>query len=484
MTNPYAVYLIADTQTASPKQIIKTLPQLLLAGVSCVQLRAKNLNHTEIIELGQQLHQITQHYQVPLLINDHIDLVSKIGAEGAHIGQQDMDILTARAHLGSNAILGLSIENTNQAKQYKDAPVDYFGVGPIYATTSKPDASPAIGTEGLKQICQQLTKPIVAIGGINLTNCEHVLQAGANGLAMISCIWQAKQPTQVLSQIKQKCSHYDQQQAVVLTIAGSDSGGGAGVQADIKTICCLGGYACSVITALTAQNTQSVSAIEAVAADFVRKQLTAVLTDIRVEAVKIGMLHRPEVISVVMDTLARANIKHIVFDPVMVAQSGAKLLDQKAIKALEQALHIATVITPNLPEAEQLMNQQILTIEDAANAAADIAAKYKTSVLLKGGHAQQPHEANGMVTDILFDYEKQQLTHYQHMYINTENTHGTGCTLSAAIATKLAQGQQLAEAIPAAIDYLQQALAAARNLRLGHGAGPVHHNYQVVNDSK
>jgi hydroxymethylpyrimidine/phosphomethylpyrimidine kinase len=258
--------------------------------------------------------------------------------------------------------------------------------------------------------------------------------------------------------------------ANVLTIAGSDSGGGAGVQADLKTFSALGTYGCSVFAALTAQNTRAVTAIHDVPPEFVTAQLDAVFDDIAIAAVKLGMLSRPEAIEAVADGLRRHGARNIVIDPVMVAKSGARLLREEAVSALKtQLLPLATLITPNLPEAGVLLD-----LEPARDAAGmiEMASALRElgpqAVLVKGGHLEGPESI-----DVLDDGGDPQVLVAPR--VATSNTHGTGDTLSSAIAAFLARGHGLREAVREAKAYLSDALRASDQLSVGHGHGPVHH---------
>lgn len=261
----------------------------------------------------------------------------------------------------------------------------------------------------------------------------------------------------------------------VLTIAGSDSGGGAGIQADIKTISANGCYGMSVITALTAQNTVGVSAIHAVPIDFVEAQMDAVLTDIGCDAVKIGMLFSPELIRTVAEGLRRYGVKKIVLDPVMVAQSGDPLLQDEAVEALRQYLiPLADIITPNLPEASVLLGRQILAPEQVGDAAVELAGLGCRSVLVKGGHLDSAD-----CHDWLYLADGKRMVVLPGERVATRNNHGTGCTLSSAIASFLARGQELEQAVRQAKDYITGAIQAGADYRLGRGHGPVHHLYRV-----
>ena len=253
----------------------------------------------------------------------------------------------------------------------------------------------------------------------------------------------------------------------VLTIAGSDSIGGAGIQADIKTITVNGAYAMSAITALTAQNTQGVFAVSEVTPEFLAAQIDAVCTDIFPDAVKIGMVASAELIRVIEDRLTAYPVPFVVVDPVLVATSGARLIQQNALSALKSLLSRATVITPNLPEAEVLAEMEISCAADQMTAARLIGERYGCAVLCKGGHGTE--EANDLL------YANGECSWFYGERIDNPNTHGTGCTLSSAIAVQLANGADLPEAVRRAKAYVSGCLSAM--LDLGHGSGPMDHAF-------
>ena len=264
----------------------------------------------------------------------------------------------------------------------------------------------------------------------------------------------------------------------VLTIAGSDSGGGAGIQADLKTIAANGCYGMTVITALTAQNTHGVNAIHAVPLEFVRAQLDAVLTDIGCDAVKIGMLFSPELIRTVAESLQRYGVRRIVLDPVMVAQSGDKLLQTEAIDALKEYLiPLADIVTPNLPEVSVLLGREISQPEAMGAAAVELAGLGCRSVLIKGGHLETED-----CDDCLYLREEKRMITFSGRRIATRNNHGTGCTLSSAIASFLAGGLEIEQAVREAKDYIAGAIEAGAAYSIGHGHGPVHHFYRFWED--
>ena len=256
----------------------------------------------------------------------------------------------------------------------------------------------------------------------------------------------------------------------VLTIAGSDPSGGAGIQADLKTISSLGCYGLTVITALTSQNTQGVGTVQPVSAPFLEEQLERIFGDMGADAVKVGMLYSPDLVEVVVGQLRKYGAKNVVLDPVVVSQSGKRLLMEEAIDPLKnQLIPLATVLTPNLPEASLLLDRPIHRPEEGPGAARDLASFGSPYVLLKGGHS------TGDATDVLYMASEDRHVHFSSDRIVTQNDHGTGCTLSSAIACHLAKGMPVEEAVRGAKDYITRALEAGSKYGLGKGRGPLHH---------
>lgn len=264
----------------------------------------------------------------------------------------------------------------------------------------------------------------------------------------------------------------NQQYVRVLTIAGSDSGGGAGIQADLKTFAALGCYGMSAITALTAQNTQGVTAIHGVPPDFIAAQIDAVMDDIGAHAVKIGMLHAPEVVRAVGQAIERHAMGRVVLDPVMVSATGARLIEDDAVQALVTELFPrVSVITPNLDEAALLLGRPVHAVTDLVAAARGLLDLGARAVLLKGGHLK-----GELVHDVLLERGREpQLMRAAR--VATHNLHGAGCTLSSAIAAHLARGAALAQAVQAARAYVHAALAAGADVRTGQGVGPLNHGF-------
>ena len=263
--------------------------------------------------------------------------------------------------------------------------------------------------------------------------------------------------------------------ARVLTIAGSDSGGGAGIQADLKTFAALGCYGMSAITALTAQNTVGVQGIHAVPPAFLKAQLQSVIEDIGVDAVKIGMLHDPAVVEVVAWAIQHYQLRHVVLDPVMVATSGDRLIAEPTVRVLVDVLFpLATVITPNLDEASLLLQQPIVSVADLPHAAHALLAQGAPAVLLKGGHLP-----GDQVVDLLARLDQPDIE-LSSPRIPSRNTHGTGCTLSSAIAAHLALGAPLEQAVRQARSYILEAIRHGAHVLVGHGHGPLNHGHAPV----
>ena len=266
----------------------------------------------------------------------------------------------------------------------------------------------------------------------------------------------------------------------VLTIAGSDSGGGAGIQADIKTISATGSYAASAITAITVQNTLGVSAVHNVPIDIVKGQISAVLGDIGADAVKIGMLSTAGLVLAVRDALLEAGAGNIVLDPVMVATSGDRLIDEDAVEVLARELApIARVLTPNIPEAEILAGEKITSQADLPGVARRLSAKVSTgarpvSVLMKAGHLEDDE-----LVDYFYNAEEDRIVELRSRRSQSRNTHGTGCTLSSAFSSYLAQGQSLDDAARSAKAYIARAIESGAQYEIGHGHGPVDHFWNL-----
>ena len=262
----------------------------------------------------------------------------------------------------------------------------------------------------------------------------------------------------------------------VLTIAGSDSGGGAGIQADIKAISAMGCYAASAITAITVQNTLGVQAVHPVPLDILRGQIDAVLSDIGADAVKIGMLHSSEVVILVAEMIEKYGITNVVLDPVMVSTSGHRLIEENAVEVIKsRLLPLARVITPNVPEAEILAGCKIAGEDEFEAIARRLSDNGNVSVLMKAGHL-----SGDSLVDYFYNAEDDTITRLQSKRVQTKNTHGTGCTLSSAFAAALAKGEGLTMAATSAKRYIEQAIISGAEYEIGKGHGPVNHGFDPV----
>ena len=265
----------------------------------------------------------------------------------------------------------------------------------------------------------------------------------------------------------------------VLTIAGSDSGGGAGIQADIKAISASGSYAASAITAITAQNTLGVIDVMPIPTNIITSQIDAVLSDIGANAIKIGMMHSSEVIKEVKKTLEKYNIPKIVVDPVMISTSGHRLIEESAVEALAKVLiPISSIITPNIPEAEILLGRKLQNVDQMRIAAKELSMTLsdgKIAVLIKGGHLRDSNE----ICDLLYDPTDKETYMFKGTKFDTPNTHGTGCSLSSAIAAHLSQSKSIYEAVEKAEAYIDTAIESGSNYTIGKGHGPIDHFYMI-----
>ena len=491
-----SLYLVTDRPLSGGRDIAWIVREAVAGGVTMVQLREKDCSTSEFITLARELRTALQPFGIPLIINDRVDVALAVDADGVHIGQSDMPYETARALLGKDKIIGLSVETMDEVVAANALDVDYIGISPVYATPTKTDTLTPFGLEGIDEVMRLSRHRCVAIGGMNRETIGKVIARGVEGVAVVSAIVAAASPREASAELadiirKNKPeTHLNppckgglevsvpsltgrDRVGLVLTIAGSDSGGGAGIQADIKSISANGCFAASAITAITAQNTLGINAVEGLSIDIIEGQIDAVLSDIGADSIKIGMLHSAEVVQCVGRMLRKYGITNVVLDPVMVSTSGHKLIEDSAIEVLKSELMpMARVITPNIPEAEILLGEAISKQDDLPSAARRLAEKYRVSVLLKAGHL-----INDELIDIFYNYETGEVIELSARRVDTRNTHGTGCTLSSAFAAQLAKGLSLTEAARAAKHYINQAIIHGANREIGHGHGPVAHFY-------
>ncbi|MDO3378790.1 bifunctional hydroxymethylpyrimidine kinase/phosphomethylpyrimidine kinase [Geoalkalibacter halelectricus] len=456
------LYLISDAADLEAQTLIA---EALRGGARILQYRDKRRAPHERLEVARRLRDLCREAKALFIVNDSPELARDCNADGVHLGQGDAEVGKARRLLGPDKLIGVSTRTVEQALKAQSQGADYIGLGSMYPTASKDDAV-VVGVETLRRVRKAVEIPIVAIGGIDRERTAELIAAGADAVAVISAIAAAAEPALAAREIAVQFNARDPfPRGRVLTAAGSDSGGGAGIQADLKTITLLGAYGTSAITALTAQNTLGVRAIHPAPANFVAEQLAAILEDIGTDTLKTGMLFNADIVAVVSRAIHRYNPLAVV-DPVMVAKGGAALLEQDAVDAVRELLLPETyLLTPNLPEAEVLCGSPVRNLDEMEAAARKLRAMGARNVLIKGGHLA------GDAVDLLLEGER--LHRLSAARVDTRNTHGTGCTFSAAIATFLAQGRPLVQAVGAAKDFISTAIATARPLGAGHG--PVNH---------
>ncbi|MFZ4859122.1 MAG: bifunctional hydroxymethylpyrimidine kinase/phosphomethylpyrimidine kinase [Desulfuromonadaceae bacterium] len=458
------VYLITDQGSNLMDRVL----QALRGGVSVLQYRAKGLDYdTQLAEAGD-LKRLCARFGTTFIVNDELRLAQELDADGVHLGQDDGDIGEARVLLGPDKIIGKSTHNREEALRAEQEGADYIGFGALYPTGSKV-ISHLPGVEGLASIRGAVKIPIVAIGGITPGNACRVIDAGADAVAVISSVLANPRPDIAAAELLLLFNRVlPFPRGTVLSVAGSDSGGGAGIQADLKTITLLGSYAATVLTALTAQNTRGVSSIHGLPPSFMRDQLDAVLNDIPIDVIKTGMLHTPAMIAALAERLGERKVLiPLVIDPVMVAKGGAPLLEREAVQVFSDLLlPLAYLLTPNVPEAERLLGRTIKNEPDMEQAARDLHALGAANVLIKGGHL-----SGRTATDVLFDGKR--CHHFSAERMFTSNTHGTGCSYASAIAALLARGEPLLTAVERAKTFITTAIRTARSLGKGHS--PVNH---------
>lgn len=496
MVNPFdlSLYLVTDRPLSGGRDMAWIVREAAAGGVTMVQLREKECSTAEFIQLARELKAALAPLGIPLIINDRVDVALAVDADGVHIGQSDMPYATARKLLGSDKIIGLSVETMDEVIAANALDVDYIGISPVYATPTKTDTLTPFGLDGVDEVMRCSRHRCVAIGGMNRDTVGEVIAHGVEGVAVVSAIVAAPSPREAAAELagiistkrpdvareNHNSEFRIQNYPRVLTIAGSDSGGGAGIQADIKSISANGCFATSAITAITAQNTLGVNAVEGLSIDILEGQIEAVLSDIGTDSVKIGMLHSAEVVRSVARLLRKYGIKDVVLDPVMVSTSGHKLIEDSAIAVLKSDLMpLARVITPNIPEAEILLGEPIEKQGDLPAAARRLAQQYDVSVLLKAGHL-----VDDELIDIFYNNETGEVIELSARRVDTPNTHGTGCTLSSAFAAQLAKELPLNEAARAAKEYINQAITHGAAYTIGNGHGPVHHFYNLTVEQK
>ncbi|MBS0025319.1 bifunctional hydroxymethylpyrimidine kinase/phosphomethylpyrimidine kinase [Microbacterium paraoxydans] len=474
MTADLSVYLVTDAALCGERGVVETVRLAVAGGVRVVQLRDKRASDPETVAQLVALSEAIDGRAL-LVVNDRLDAAVEARRRGArvdgvHLGQADASVLRARELLGPDALIGLTANTAEHLAAVRALPagtVDYLGVGVIRPTATKPDHPEPLGVHGFAAFAARSPLPCVAIGGVGLDDTETLRDAGAAGIAVVSALCAAADPRATAAAFRRRW--LARRTPHVLSIAGSDPSGGAGIQADLKAIAANGGYGMAALTALTAQNTQGVRAVHVPPAPFLRAQLDAVADDIRIDGVKIGMLADVAVIHAVAAWLDARRPPIVVLDPVMVATSGDRLLPPEAERELRGLMTRATVVTPNLAELAVLAGRAVTDWADALAAAEELAAATGAAVLVKGGHLPGDESPDALVD------AAGGRTEFPGSRIPTGSTHGTGCSLSSALATRLARGEEPAAAVRAARAWLRESLRAADRLHVGHGCGPIHH---------
>ncbi|MGX1793654.1 bifunctional hydroxymethylpyrimidine kinase/phosphomethylpyrimidine kinase [Microbacterium sp. NPDC055312] len=474
MTRDLSIHLVTDPELCGDRGVVDTVREAVAGGVSVVQLRDKSASDESVVEQLVVLSDVLAGRAL-LVVDDRVEAALEARRRGArvdgvHVGQSDMPVAEARRLLGPDALIGLTANTPAHLDAVRALPngtVDYVGIGVIRPTSTKANHPPALGIDGLRALAAESPVPVVAIGGIRIDDAAALREAGAAGIAVVSAICAAPDARRAARDFRRRWAARTAPR--VLSIAGSDPSGGAGIQADLKSIAAHGGYGMAAVTALTVQNTRGVHDVHVPPAAFLRAQLNALSDDIAIDAVKIGMLADAEIIDTVADWLRAHRPATVVLDPVMVATSGDRLLDTRAETALRGLAALADVITPNLDELAVLAGRGIRGWDDALVAAQQLSTETGALVLAKGGHLGGPTAPDALVGP------EGVIAAFDGPRIDTTSTHGTGCSLSSALAALHATGRDWPDALREARAWLRESLRAADTLAVGRGHGPVNH---------
>ena len=425
--------------------------QLLHSSVDLIHIRKPESKAEEVERL---IMSIPSEYYPRLVLHDHHELAMKYHLQGVHLNGRN-----PQPPVGWEGSVSKSCHSLEEVKEWKEK-CDYVSLSPIFDSISKQGYHAAFSSSEIEEASRQgiIDKKVLALGGVTFNKIDDVLRMGFGGGMILGDAWK-------------NISH--PQEAVALTIAGSDSSAGAGIQQDLKTMSKVGVYGATVITAITSQNTLGVKGVMPVPAEVVKSQLDAVLSDLHVTAIKIGMVPNAAIAHVIADTLKTQKVS-IIYDPVMISTSGHRLMEEDCIQVVcEELLPLCTLVTPNLPEAELLMRQkeESKTCRDMKTMVKSINSllpqKFGTNILVKGGHAEGEDLADVLYTT----------TGESHRFptkkIATHNLHGTGCTLSSAIASYLVKGNDLITAISLAKQLLSEGIQKGANAHIGKGNGPL-----------
>ncbi|MBM7411304.1 hydroxymethylpyrimidine kinase/phosphomethylpyrimidine kinase/thiamine-phosphate diphosphorylase [Clavibacter michiganensis] len=518
-----SVYLVTDPALCGERGVPAVVAAAVAGGATAVQIRDKHASAAELLVTvvaaadAIDAH-AAAHPTAPrplLLVDDRVDVVLAalargVRVDGVHVGQSDVPADLVRRMLDAASpdrrlVVGLTANTPAHVEAVRAFPagtVDYLGVGVIRPTSTKPDHPAPLGHDGFGIIAGLSPVPCVAIGGVDVRDVAAIAAAGGAGTAVVSAICSAEDPEAAACELAEAWARVRAAAMAdaasvegdvaaapeshgpatprrpvprVLSIAGTDPTGGAGIQADLKSIAANGGYGMAVVTALVAQNTTGVREIHVPPVAFLRAQLDAVSDDVVIDAVKIGMLGSAAVVDEVADWLRAVRPPVVVLDPVMVAQSGDALLDADATEALRRLLPLADVVTPNLPELAALLGEREADGWDAALAQGrTLAVRHGVRVIVKGGHLREDDCPDALVAPAATTAET--AVHVvDGPRIATTSTHGTGCSLSSALATLHARRGDWLAALTEAKAWLTGSLEHAEDLEVGSGAGPLDH---------
>lgn len=452
------VYLVAPARLRAGR-LRDLVPDLAAAGVDILQIRDRSLDEAGLLDEARACADAADAAGILFVVNDDARIAKAAGADGVHLGQEDGSIDAARRVLGPDAIVGRSSRGGAELARAADEGADYGCVGPVWETPTKA-GRPATGLAPVAAAAREARLPWFAIGGIDAGTVGRVRAIGAERVVVVRAIADAEDPAAAARDLRERLVDGT---ARVMSIAGSDSGGGAGIQADVKAISAAGGFATTAVVALTAQSTLGVDAAYPMPAALVEQQIAAVWDDLGLDGLKTGMLANAELVETIASALAlrlSADPIPLVVDTVLRAESGSPLMDRGGEEALTRhLLPLASVITPNLLEAAALAGRDT---DDSAELARALHAAHGCAVVVTGGHGRT-------ADDVLCDGDG--LTRIPGVRLPVASTHGAGCTHSATLATLLASGRSMREA---AFGAKRAATAAVRAGRpFGAGAGPV-----------
>ncbi len=423
--------------------------QLLHSAIDLVHIRKP---HGSAEQTEGLLQAIPPEYHSRLVLHDHYDLAEKYHVHGVHLNSRN-----PLPPPGWNGSVSRSCHSLEEIKVWKER-CDYLSLSPIFDSISKRGYHAAFSAEELRKAREEgvIDSKVLALGGVTFRRMDEVLRMGFGGGMILGDAWKQGQDP------------------VALTIAGSDPSAGAGIQQDLKTMSALGVYGATVITAVTSQNTLGVSAVLPMPADTVASQLESVLSDLRVEAVKIGMVPNAAIAHVVSKAIATYKKRcacQIVYDPVMISTSGRRLMEAECLETVERELFpLCDLVTPNLPEMEKLLGRPLRNVSEDGVA---LAQRYHTAFLVKGGHGGTADNGNGHNSVDWLCHPSGETEKFGSRMIDTLNLHGTGCALSSAIASWLLKGKGLADAVGQAKAFVASAIERGKKQHIGKGNGPI-----------